>query len=163
MDTTVTLQPPFEYYLWVMVLAAFFAGIAILLIIMAFKFFYEKHKERRKNKIVIQKPTRRALTLIKGEYISKLQMLAGSYANNMVSKREAYQRLSLFIRGFVHEATGINVENYTKDEIKSFGIRKLDELMEEYYIPEFAEDGRADEKDFVASCSRALGVVRKWS
>ena len=63
----------------------------------------------------------------------------------------------------MHEATGLNVENYTKSEIKAFGIRQLDRLMEEYYIPEFAEDERARDKDFVSSCNKALGVVRAWS
>ena len=39
--------------------------------------------------------------------------------------------------------TGINVENFTIKEVKAFGIKKLDVLMEEYYVPEFAEDEKA--------------------
>ena len=63
----------------------------------------------------------------------------------------------------MQEATGINVENYTKAEIKVFGIKHLDNLMEEYYVPEFAEDEKAQNRDFANSCNTALGVIRTWS
>ena len=63
----------------------------------------------------------------------------------------------------MHEVTGINVENFTLREVKAFGIKKLDTLMEEYYVPEFAEDEKAQDKDFLQSCNRAMGVIKAWS
>lgn len=117
----------------------------------------------KKKNSAIQIPPPKKLFEIKNDYTVKMESLAATYANKQIDKRAAYQRLSLLIRGFVHDATGLNVENFTKSEIRAFGIRQLDRLMEEYYIPEFAEDERARDKDFMSSCNKALGVVRAWS
>ena len=48
-------------------------------------------------------------------------------------------------------------------EIKAFGIKSLDKLMNEYYVPEFAEDEKSREKNFLQSCDKSLGVIRKWN
>ena len=100
---------------------------------------------------------------VKNQYIGRVQALLNNYTQNKVDKREGYQQLSALIRGFVHEVTGINVENFTLREVKAFGIKKLDTLMEEYYVPEFAEDEKAQDKDFLQSCNRAMGVIKAWS
>ena len=39
----------------------------------------------------------------------------------------------------------------------------LDKLMEEYYVPEFAEDGRPISKELSESCEIAMGVIRTWT
>ncbi len=126
---------------------------------------YLKYREKKEKAV---RPVRRFMTpqllaFIKNQYAGKLRNLQNEYSQNMISKREGYQRLSLLIRGFVHEVTGINVENYTKKEIQAMGIKKLDMLMEEYYVPEFAEDEKARNKDFNASCNTAMGVIGSWS
>ena len=163
MVTSVTLQPPFEYYWWVILIAALLAaaGIGLALYVLN-KYFHIFAKFKKKN-TVIKTPPPKYLYQVKEEYVAQLQNLAIAYGNRTMDKRTAYQRLSLLIRGFVKEATGINVENYTKAEIKAFGIRHLDNLMEEYYVPEFAEEERAAGRDFVNSCNTALGVIRAWS
>ena len=86
-----------------------------------------------------------------------------NYTQNKGDTREGYQQLSALIREFVHEVTGINVENFTIKEVKAFGIKKLDVLMEEYYVPEFAEDEKAKDRDFAESCNKAVGVIKAWS
>ena len=69
----------------------------------------------------------------------------------------------MLIREFVCDATGIHVENYTVKEIKALGMKKLDMLMAEYYVPEFAEDGRPISKELSESCETAMGVIRTWT
>ena len=100
---------------------------------------------------------------VKNQYASRVQALLNNYSQNKIDKREGYQQLSALIREFVHEVTGINVENFTIKEVKAFGIKKLDVLMEEYYVPEFAEDEKAKDKDFAESCNKAVGVIKAWS
>ena len=100
---------------------------------------------------------------VKNQYIGRVQALLNNYTQNKVDKREGYQQLSALIREFVHEVTGINVENFTIKEVKAFGIKKLDVLMEEYYVPEFAEDEKAKDRDFAESCNKAVGVIKAWS
>ena len=55
------------------------------------------------------------------------------------------------------------MESLVKSEIKALGIRNLDKLMEEYYVPEFAEDEKAENKDLISSCVSAMGVIKSWS
>lgn len=161
MVTTVKQQPPFEYYWWVVMIAIIILAIGLALLLYSLNKYFELGLFSKKNKL-IQKPPRKELIQLKNEYAEKLRKLGWEYNAGEKSKREAYQRLSLLIRGFVHEATGINVENYTKKEIKKLGMPQLDRLMAEYYVPEFAEDERAKHKDFIASCNAALGVIGSW-
>ena len=163
MVTSVTLQEPFEYYWWVILIAAILAVAALAIVLYVLNKYFHIFSAFKKKKSIIKTPPPKYLYQIKEDYAAKLQNLAIAYGNRTMDKRTAYQRLSLLIRGFVKEATGINVENYTKAEIKGFGIRHLDNLMEEYYVPEFAEEERAQNRDFVNSCNIALGVIRTWS
>lgn len=166
MVTTVKLQSPFEYSWWVILIAAvlgFIALTAIVFFILKAFSLLKKKKEAPKPaaKKIIMSPD--MISRVKTQYIGKVQSLLSSYERNQVEKREAYQQLSALIREFVHEVTGINVENFTIKEVKAFGIKKLDVLMEEYYVPEFAEDEKAQDKDFLQSCNRAMGVIKAWS
>ncbi|SFC60547.1 hypothetical protein [Butyrivibrio sp. YAB3001] len=163
MVTTVTLQQPFEYYWWVILIAVMFFILATVLLILALNKVFHFLSHNKKKKPVITRPPRRALYAIKADYSAQLQDLAEAYTNKKLDKRIGYQRLSLLIRGFVQEVTGLNVENFTKAEIKAFGIKKLDKLMDEYYVPEFAETVRSINKDFIGSCNNALGVIQSWN
>ena len=166
MVTTVKLQDPFEYSWWVILIAVVLGSIAITAIV----FFLIKLFSALRKKKEVKRPAARKIAMtpemiyrVKTQYIGEVQALLGNYAQNRIEKREAYQQLSALIREFVHEVTGINVENFTIKEVKAFGIKKLDVLMEEYYVPEFAEDEKAQDKDFTQSCNRAMGVIKAWS
>ena len=166
MVTTVKLQSPFEYSWWVTLIAVVLGAIALTAIV----FFLLKLFSVLGKKKEAPKPAARKIVMtpdvmyrVKNQYIAKVGALLTSYNQNQIDKREGYQQLSAIIRGFVHEVTGINVENFTIKEVRAFGIKKLDVLMEEYYVPEFAEDEKAMDKDFVQSCNRAVGVIKAWS
>ena len=163
MVTTVTLQSPFEYYWWLLIIWLIFLAGAVTFFFLVFKKLNLKRPSKTKlDAPEIKKPSKGTLVQIKDRYTRQLQELMTSYANKQISKRDGYQRLSLLIRGFVSDATGINVENYTKTEILSFGYKSLDSLMNEYYIPEFAEGERAHNRDFTASCNKTLKVIKSW-
>lgn len=166
MDTTVTLQQPFEYKVWVFVVAFLLLAAFIVAMVFMIKSIVRMLPEKEKKKKELPKLkvlTPQELFALKRKYESKLQGLMRTYAGQQIEKREAYQDLSMLIREFVHDATGIHVENYTVKEIRALGIRRLDMLMDEYYVPEFAEEFRAKNKDFATSCNSALGVIRSWS
>lgn len=165
METTVTLQPPFEFYLWVWLFAisALLLSVAFLLIM---RHFYKKAQsqvEATKEGPVFIQPSQRVITNAKGRYVGMIQAVLADYNAKKITKRDGYQKLSIIIRGFVQETTGINVENYTLYEIKGLGIEKLNKLIEEYYVPEFAEDNRAIRMSFEASCNSAMGVIKTWN
>ena len=166
MVTTVKLQNPFEYSWWVTLIAVLLGIIALTVIVfLLVKLFsiFRKRKEIERTmarRIVL---TPEMVARLKNRYIGKVQVLLDGYNQNRIDKREGYQQLSVIIREFVQEVTGIRVEYFTIREVKAFGIKKLDTLMEEYYVPEFAEDERAKNKDFQQSCNRAMGVIKAWS
>ena len=166
MVTTVKLQHPFEYSWWVTLIAVVLGAIALTAIVF---FLIKAFKALRKKKNA-PRPAATKIAMspdmiyrVKTQYIGRVQALLNNYTQNKVDKREGYQQLSALIREFVHEVTGINVENFTIKEVKAFGIKKLDVLMEEYYVPEFAEDEKAKDRDFAESCNKAVGVIKAWS
>jgi hypothetical protein len=165
MVTTVKLKDTFEYSGWMIALAVIVTLIGIALLVFAIVFTVRALKTE---KPVVLKAKKLRLTPerifgLKNQYVSQVQSLLQQYNVGKIDKRDGYQKLSGVIRGFIQEATGINVQNYTIKEVKAMGIRRLDKLMEEYYVPEFAEDEKAEDKDFVKSCNTAMGVIRSWS
>lgn len=165
MVTTVKLQDAFEYSWWVAPIAAiFFIAALVLLIYIGRKIYDMREKKVARPPAAIRiQMSPQLLQRMKFQYINKIQKLMNDYQGGRFDKREGYQQLSAIIRGFVHEATGINVETLTAIEVKRLGIQKLDILMEEYYVPEFAEDERGKDKDLVLSCNTAMGVIKSWS
>ena len=166
MVTTVKLQNPFEYSWWVTLIAVVLGAIALTAIIFVLiriiaMLRKKKEKPRPAARKIYMSPD--MIYRVKMQYVEKVQALLNSYSQKQIDKREGYQQLSAIIREFVHEVTGINVENFTIKEVKAMGIRKLDVLMEEYYVPEFAEEEKAQDKDLTASCNRAMGVIKTWS
>ncbi|MEE3470065.1 MAG: hypothetical protein VZR24_05305 [Butyrivibrio hungatei] len=166
METTVTLRPPFEYSLWVLlvgiaIFAAFlFAFIWVLSRILGIERGESVSSDKKDNRFSIGSGYQ---YIMKQKYIAQIQMLSNDYRKGKVSQREGFQRLSLLIRGFIHDVTGINVETATIRDVKKLGIKHLDKLMEEYYVPEFAEDGRPISKELSESCEIAMGVIRTWT
>ena len=165
MDTTVELQNPIEYSLWVNFLAAFFivAAIALFAFIIIRAIFINKKKVVERPVIINEPISMNMIEARKNGYIQLVRDIKNRYEEGTVSKRNGYQELSGVIRQFIHEVTGINVENLTAAEIKAIGMRELDALMQEYYVPEFAEDERAEKRNLSGACDRAEGVIRSWS
>ncbi len=167
METTVTLRPPFEYSWWVVAIGIALTALGLFLLIRAlYKIFYKKKEPKaveEQKPAEYKKPMPQHLFIIKKKYIAGINKLRTQYEKEELAKRDAYLKLSLMIRGYVHEATGIDVEKSTLNDVKKMGIRHLDKLMEEYYVPEFAEENRSENRDFVTSCNTAVGVIREWN
>ena len=164
METTVTLQDPFEYSWWVLVVGAVCLLLGIILLIISLRKIIKLLKKKKEEQSV--EPPKLVSNLITrtiGErYIKKIDALKKNYQKGKITKRDGYQELSLIIRGFVHECTGKDVEKCTLKDLKEMKVYWLANLIEDYYIPEFAEDSRAEQKDFVQSCDNAMGVIRSW-
>jgi len=165
METTVTLQPPFEYGIWVLVVFSILlvVGIAatVIAVIKIKNTFTVADREKLKN--AYQKPRQIDLYSAKRKYTLQIQQLIADFKQNRISKRDGYQRLSLIIRGFVFEATNIDVTKCTLRDLKALKLANLDALIEEYYVPEFGEDVRANGMNLEFSCNKAMGVIKAWS
>lgn len=126
----------------------------IIIILLLFLIITKKYK-----KYNIITPNRKDLFNIKNKYLNNLDVLLNDYSNNIISKREAYHRLSLSIRNFIYETTNIKVQYFTLEDIKSANIPILYDLVFEYYNPEFS---RKSEGNFYDSIERARMVISKW-
>lgn len=161
MKTTVELQAQFSYAKWPM----FFVGILILicigiLIFPTVKRLLMKKKVKEQKPVVIKQKSASDLAGIKGKYLLELSQLEGQLKSGTVSTRDAYMRMSSCIRSFVYDATGIEVTNYTLQEIKRLGMPILEELISEYYTPEFAANSVGDSIESLQKTKRA---IERWN
>ncbi len=166
METTVTLQPPFEYEIWVLVVFSILlvAGIAgVIFAIIKMKNKETVREVTTEEKTAYKKAGQITLYNAKRKYVLQTQRLIADYKAKKISKRDGYQKLSLIIRGFVFETTKIDVTKYTLRDLKELKLSKLDTLIEEYYVLEFGEDERSKNMNLEASCNRAMGVIKTWN
>lgn len=164
METTVTLQHAFEYSLWVILLGILVFLIALVLFVRAVKKIKKQKRESCPNSVMREyRPApARVVMDAKTRYTLQIKRIMDEYNAKDITKREGYQRLSLIIRGFVHETTGINVEKYTLSDIQTLGMPGLNTLISEYYLPEFAQDDMAAYSGLWTSCNRTIGVINQW-
>ena len=157
METTVELQAPFMYLIIWPILAAVFIGLVVF-----FQIYFRKklgdrikvEKQRRLKKI-----SEATLEGKKKKYIGELLYIEYDLRDRKITVRQAYQKMSTCIRGFVRDVTGIKVDKYTLTEIKKIRIPLLTELVREYYEPEFALESRAD---VISSIRRTRSVIEGW-
>lgn len=152
MQTSVNLQSPFSYAIYPV-----FIIIIILLVYILVLFCKPKKKVKVKP---IPKKQVVDIKKIKNKYLKKLDDVEYRIDNNKISIRTAYQNTSNIIRNFVHEVSGIKVQNYTLQEIEQLKMPVLYELVKEYYKPEFAEQSVGDIKN---SMEKTRKVIEKWS
>ena len=163
METTVTLQAALGYSWWLYLISAVLLVAAIVVFLNALKTHQEAQQADGVKEIKVKTPAPRSVLNAKNKHLAQINALLNEYKAGSITKRTGYQRLSLIIRSFVHETTGINVENCTLREIESLGIQGLNELMKEYYVPEFGEDRRSQNADLSKSCKKTMGVISSWN
>lgn len=134
-----------------------FPVIILFVITVIFLLYLIIFKNNKKYNIIT--PNKKKLLNIKNNYLNNLDILLNDYSNNIISKREAYHRLSLSIRNFIYETTNIKVQYFTLEDIKSIDIPILYDLVSEYYNPEFS---RKSEGNFYDSIERTRMVISRW-
>ncbi|MCR5542542.1 MAG: hypothetical protein K6F55_00210 [Eubacterium sp.] len=157
MKTSVELQPPFQYMiLWVIIALVFIAAVVAAQIYLRKKL---GDRLKREKQIRLKKISESTLEGKKKKYIGELVLIEADLRNRKITVRQAYQKMSLCIRLFVRDVTGINVEKFTLTEIRRVNIPQLTQLVKEYYEPEFALESRTD---VMASIMRTRHVIEAW-
>jgi len=153
MQVSVKLNDMFSYsvlpILIIIIVIITITGIIIIL-----------NKPKKANKLEIKPPSYKNLISIKNTYLNEITILLNNLNNNSITSRRAYQTLSLIIRGFVYEATNIQVMNCTLKDIASLNIPILYELVREYYEPEFSKNTKGN---IVNSINKTKEVIEKWN
>ncbi len=161
MQTSVELQNPMSYYLFWLILAIV-AVAAVFFLQIFFRILLRDQLKRKKDpkQPKVHAPKKKPLSVLKWEYLQRLDYLERGIMAGSYTKRAAYQELSMLIRTFVNDATGIKVQNYSLQEIRRVGIPGLTALVQEYYEPEFARQSMADIR---ASLFRTRKAIQLWT
>lgn len=157
MKTSVTLQEPFSYaILPIILVGALIIFYGIYLIVSVRK---KQHKQS-----MYQTPKKpdsgTDIHMIKTKYLTELETIKQELWREQITTRQAYQKMSLCIRQFVYEVTGIQVQNYTLQEIRRLHMPSLEALIVEYYAPEFAVTSLGDS---TASLERTKRAIELWN
>jgi len=152
MQTGVELQEPFSYSLIPIILL--FLILFLPFIIRLFKKYFIKNNS---NYVVNNYSD---LNVIKLKYLNKLDELERMLDSNNITNRKAFQELSLLIRSFIKEITGLDVTTCVLSDIRKMNIPVVYELIEEYYSPEFAKISKGNIR---SSISKTRGVIYRWN
>lgn len=157
MKTSVELQAPFQYMiLWLILAVLFIAGVIIAQVLLRKKLGDRLKKAKQ---IKLKRIAESTLEGLKKKYIGELTCIEMDLRNQKITVRQAYQKMSICIRLFVHDVTGIKVQKYTLSEIKKVNMPQLTNLVREYYEPEFALESRTD---VMGSVQRTRAVIESW-
>ena len=156
MVTSVELQDPMKYYLFWLILAIAFVVLLIGSQILFRVLLKDQLRRKKERKPKIKKVSKKPLPVLKWEYLQKMDFLERNIHSGSYDKRRSYQELSGIIRDFVHDVTGIKVQNYSLREIRRLGMPGLIALVQEYYEPEFARQSMADIRGSVFRTRKAI-------
>ena len=157
MKTSVELQAPFQYMiLWLILAVLFIAGVIVAQVLLRKKLGDRLKKAKQ---IKLKRIAESTLEGLKKKYIGELTCIEMDLRNQKITVRQAYQKMSICIRLFVHDVTGIKVQKYTLSEIKKVNMPQLTNLVREYYEPEFALESRTD---VMGSVQRTRAVIESW-
>lgn len=153
MQIDTNLKPPFSYSL---------IPIIVVLVILLFPFIYLILKKLGVFNIKkkVKEFSSKDINSIKYQYLNKLNDLERALDSKEITSRKAYQELSMLIRLFVYELTGLEVQSCTLKDIKKLDIPVLYELIKEYYDPEFSKISRGNIK---ASIEKTKEVISRWN
>ncbi|MEE1115177.1 MAG: hypothetical protein UHN88_08895 [Eubacterium sp.] len=159
MKISIDLQEPLHYMiLWVI------AAILAIAVIFAVQFFLRRILKKvlrdkpKKQPVPMERPGL-ARALIRRKYLGQIDSLHQTFYSGGCGVREAYQRMSLIIRNFAHEMTGVEVQNFTLAEIRLLNIPELTYLVKDYYEPEFSLESIGDVRK---SLGRTRKAIAEW-
>lgn len=162
MPITVELQPMFQYSIWL--LLGIIGGLLLItLIILGVLILIWMKYRKKKEKPVVQEVPRapKAPSVpVRTRYCNRIDALSVQLSENKIDTRCAHQELSLLLRKFVNEVTGVKVQNCTLDQIKKMDLPTLAALIEECYAPEFSVDNKGD---ILETMNKARTVIKEWN
>ena len=136
---SVELQEPISYSLYILL-----TGLALMAVALVVFFIFWKRYVDYRNSVSttprLKKKKKVVLSVLRAKYMRQIERLEKGLMENKADERTAYQELSRISRFFVHEATGLDVQNYSYAEIKALNMPGLTALVDSYYRPEFAPD-----------------------
>ena len=162
---------PLEYSAWLP-----WAGLGVLVLVAAWLAYVLLSTRRRPDVFAVPPPAPPSdPSGLKRDYLSRIDGVAADAAAGRLSARAAHQELSLLIRSFVRDVTGINAPRMTLAELNEQNIPAAALAVSSFYPADFSPEPRDAEprstespatepRDAVAMAAEtAREVVRTWS
>ncbi|MCU1572124.1 MAG: hypothetical protein JWO93_206 [Micrococcaceae bacterium] len=97
---------------------------------------------------------------VRDRYLAVIDAVMARYDAGQLTGRQAHQELSLAVRSFVHELTGVTTHRMTLAELRRAQLPALAEAVEQFYPAEFAVPA-AGHPGQAAEAARQ--VVLRWN
>jgi hypothetical protein len=147
---------PLEYSAWFL-----WAGLGTLLLIAAWRLFVFLSTRQRAalaNHAGSTPPS--DPDGLRRDYLRRIDAVVAGAAAGRLSARASHQELSLLIRRFVRDTSGINAPRMTLAELRQQGIPVAAEAISSIYPAEFAREPQAL---VAATAETAREVIRSWN
>ncbi len=107
-------------------------------------------------------PAQDRVSRLRDEYVRQIEVVARHAEAGRITPRDAHQRLSVLVRHFVQEASGIRAPTMTLSELTASGPRltPVSEVVEVLYPGEFAPE---DSDTVQGAAAVAREVVLRWT
>lgn len=152
-DDNTTLHPPVGYEpMWVI--------LAVLLIVAVIAWFVLVFwlTRKREPKPVLP-PPKPDLAALKAKYLQLIADVERTHASGALVARGAHQKLSLLLRFFVFESSGVSAHVMTLSDIKATKLRSLESAIEMLYPAEFSQVSRGDVADAI---QKSKELIAQW-
>lgn len=147
---------PLEYSGWFL-----WAGLGLLALVAAWLAFVFLSTRQRASAIhdAASGPPSDPYSL-RRDYLRRIDAVAADAEAGRLSARASHQELSLLIRSFVRDISGIDAPRMTLAELHGQGIPRAAEAIGSLYPAEFSRDPR---ESVAATAETAREVVRTWN
>jgi hypothetical protein len=149
---------PAQYEWWALYLAI---GLALVALVVAWYVFVVRFSRTRVPRRVVE--ARRApaeLGVLQRKYAGLIDEVGAEHRSGRLTERQVASRLSLLLRFFVSEASGVEAQVMTLSDLRHAHLPTVTGAVEQYYPPAFRPESPSDAEAAVAT---AREVVLSWS
>ena len=126
MKYSIDLQSPFSFSPYWYAL-----GIALIVLALLLRFGFN-----RLFAVKMDSPFR--IDKLRRDCLRQVEKIENAYVKKEIDSRSVHQQMSLVVRRFVHDVTGLETETMVLEDLRTLGRPELTELIREYYEPMFA-------------------------
>ncbi|MCU1527492.1 MAG: hypothetical protein JWP75_1255 [Frondihabitans sp.] len=136
-------------------------GLGLVALIVAWYVFVVRFSRTRlPHPAVVRGPSRAELRELKLKYTGLIDEVDAEFRAGRLTERAVHGRLSLLLRFFAYEASGVDAQVMTLTDLRAARIPRVAGAVEGYYPPAFQQQHPGDPAAAVAT---AREVVTTWS
>ncbi|BDZ51006.1 hypothetical protein GCM10025867_32470 [Frondihabitans sucicola] len=148
---------PAQYERFVLYLVV---GVLLLALVAACYVFVIRYSRTRSPRPAVAGAARVDLGTLRGKYAAMIDEVEAAWVAGDLSERAVHSRLSLLLRFFAFEASGVDAQVMTLSDLRSSALPSVTGAVEQFYPPAFQLEHPGDP---AAAVRTAREVVSSWS